>query len=373
MRRSAFLGVTAAVAAIAGGVVVVEQLLDSHNPNSRAQAAPPSSYGNFGVDHWPDATWRPYSASSPFNTPIPRGTKPLPRSDEMIQQVLRFGPPSHLTAGVSRTPDDWGHPTYYSKATDPMFTLRATAPFGRNALNGKRIPIPDAAEAAGGGDSHMTIVTPDGWEYDLWQVHDKPAGGGTLTFSWGGRVRVDGTGLGSDGTASKFGNIAGMIRAQELAAGRINHALFVVLRCTGDGRAYGAGAHQRRHDSAYVYPAVAGGSECRDGAQEPPMGARLHLAMSDAQIDALNLPRWKAAILKALAEYGGYVGDTGGDGIGFMFESSTMYTSLGRPDPLVAIAKAANLPSYRGQYAFPIGSDVDWQRYLQVIPAPRRR
>jgi hypothetical protein len=94
--------------------------------------------------------------------------------------------------------------------------------------------------------------------------------------------------------------------------------------------------------------------------------------MSDAQIAALRLPRWKAAIVRALARYGGYVGDTGGDGIGFMFESSTMYTSYGRPDPLVAIARAARLPSYGGRYVFDVGSSIDWSRYLQVIAPPRR-
>jgi hypothetical protein len=372
MRWPAYTGILAASAGLAAAVLIGGQILEGGNPGSRAQAAPPTSYGNFGVDHWPDHTWRPYNAASPFNQRIPRGTQPLRGSAEMIEQVLRFGPPSHLTGGVSRTPDDWGHPTYYAKTTDPLYTLRTTAPYGHNRLNGMRIRVPAVAEPAGGGDGHMTVVTPDGWEYDMWQVHDMTAGGGTLTFSWGGRTRVDGSGLKSAGTASHFGNLAGMIRAQELQAGRINHALFVVLRCTGDGRAYGRGVRQRRDDSGYVYPADAGGSSCRDGAQEPPMGARLRLAMSDAQIDALALPQWKSAILKALAHYGGYVGDTGGDGIGFMFESSTMYTSFGRPDPLVSIAEAAKLPSYLGQYAFPIGADVDWQRYLQVIPAPRR-
>ncbi len=238
-----------------------------------------------------------------------------------------------------------------------------------------RIRIPDAAQPAGGGDGHMTIVTPNGWEYDLWQVHDKPRGGGTLSFSWGGRLRVNGSGLRTGGTASRFGNIAGMIRAQEMRAGHINHALFVVLWCTGDGSGYGAAAHRRSRDqSAYVYPAVAGGAPCPSGTTAPPMGARLRLNMTNAQIDALRLPRWKTAILRALAHYGGYVGDTGGDGIGFMFESSTMYTSFGYPDPLVPIARGsgAHVSSYAGQYAFDVGSGVDWARYLQVIAPPRR-
>jgi hypothetical protein len=374
LRSSGFL--LAAGIAMGTGLVACGQAGKGAPPTGpAAAAAAPASWHGFGVDRWPPANWRPYAASSPFNQRIAPGTRPLAASDAMIAQALRWGPPGHLTAGVAQSPDDWGHPTYYATTSDPIFTLRTTAPYGPNPLDGKRIRIPDAAQAAGGGDAHMAIVTPDGWEYDLWQVQDKPAGGGTLRFSWGGRLRIDGNGLRTGGTASRFGNLAGMIRAPELAAGRINHALFVVLRCAGDGSGYGPGTRRRaRDESAYVRPAVSGGAVCPPGTVAPPMGARLRLAMSDAQIRALGLPTWKAAILRALARYGGYVGDTGGDGIGFMFESSTMYTSFGRPDPLVAIATAAQLPDYGGRYAFDVGSGVDWARYLQVIgPPPRRR
>ncbi len=366
--------VALATSAMLGASVTACGRADGGGPGHPSTAAPstPRSWHGFGVDHWPPASWRPYARTSPFNQPIPPGTRPLKASPELAAQALRFGPPSRLAAGVSQTQYDWGHPTYYASTADPVFTLRATAPFGRNPIGGMRIHVPDAALPAGGGDAHMAIVTPDGWEYDLWQVQDKPSGGGTLTFAWGERLRIDGSGTRGGGTASRFGNLAGMIRAQELSAGRIDHALFVVLRCTGDGTGYGAAAHRRsRDDSAYVYPAVSGGAECPPGTLAPPMGARLRLAMSDAQIDALDVPRWKAAILRALARYGGYVGDTGGDGIGFMFESSTMYTSFGRPDPLAVFAAQAGLPSVNGSYAFDIAGGVDWARYLQVVPPPQ--
>jgi hypothetical protein len=338
----------------------------------RAADTKPATWEGFGAGHWPPSSWRPYSDKSPFNTRFAPGAKALPGSSTMIGQVLRYGPPQDLTAGFSQTPDDWGHPTYYASSDDPVFTLRTTAGYGRNPIEGARIRVPDRAQAAGGGDAHMTIVQPDGWEYDLWRVQDKPAGGGTLSFGWGGRLRIDGSGLGNGGTASKFGNLAGVIRAPELAAGRIDHALFVVLRCTGDGTAYGSGTRRRANDeSAYVYPATAGGSPCPAGTPAPPMGARLRLAMSGAQIKALGRPAWQTAILLALARYGGYVGDTGGDGVGFMFESSTMYTSLGYPDPLDKVARGAGLRDHGGgRYAFEVGDGVDWARYLQVMPKP---
>jgi hypothetical protein len=369
-----FAAAVAAALTIGGGVAACGS--DDDQPTSTPHAAAPApapAWHGFGLDHWPPASWRPYSPRSPFNRRIPPGTKPVPNSAALIDATLAYGPPGHLTAGVAQTPNDWGHPTFYASGSDPVFTLRTTAGYGANALNGMRIRVPDAARPAGGGDAHMTIVQPDGWEYDLWQVQSKPAGGGILAFSWGGRLRIDGDGLRHGGTASRFGNLAGVIRAPELAAGRIDHALFIVLRCTGSSTAFGYGARQHERDEgAYVYPATSGDASCRSGVQAPPMGARLRLAMSGAQIDALHLPIWKTAILKALARYGGFVGDTGGDGIGMMFESSTTYTSLGRPDPLVAIAKANGLRSYQGSYAFDIGSGIDWHRYLQVLPPPSR-
>jgi hypothetical protein len=287
----------------------------------------------------------------------------------MIARVLAYGGPAPLTAGVARTPDDWGHPTYYARSDDPVVTLRATA--GHSPIAGERIRVPARARPAGGGDAHMTIVQPSGWEYDLWQVHDTPGGTGTLSFSLGRRLRIDGDGVRGGGTAAHFGNLAGVIRAQELAAGRIRHALFVVIRCAGTGSWFGHGARVHSPgDSAYVYPAHGGGAPCPPGTIAPPMGARLQLAMSPAQIDAIGAPPWKRAILRALARYGGYVGDTGGPGLAFMFESSTMYTSFGEPDPLVAIARRAGLRDHSGRYGFDVRAGVDWARYLRVVSPP---
>jgi hypothetical protein len=371
MRRIALL---TAVPVLAAGGVAYAVTTSKETTSAAQRAAATTSWHGFSSTNWPPASWRPYSPSSPFNQPIKRGTATHPQSSAMIRQILSGSAPGHLTAGVAQTRDDWGHPTYYSKPDDPVYTLRPTAPWGQNPIAGHRIPIPAAAQAAGGGDGHMTIVTPDGWEYDLWQVHSKSPDGGTLTFSWGGRTRVDGNGLGSRGTASHFGNLAGMIRAQELQAGRINHALFIAIRCTSSETWFGHGTRGGRGStSGWVYPAEGGGSACPEGTAAPPMGARLQLTMSAAQIEALPAPRWKKTILRALARYGGYVGDTGGDGFALMFESSTMYTSFGQADPLVAIAKSSGVQPYGDRYVFDVASGVDWARYMRVVVPPARR
>ena len=346
---------------------------DTTSPAATATAARGSAQGwnGFGPGSWPGADWRPYAASSPLNQPVANAAV-HPRSAAIVGKVLSWGSPQNLFAGSAGTTSDYAHPTYYAQPTDPLFTLHATE--SRNAIEGTRIRIPDAARPAGGSDGHMTVVQPDGWEYDFWQVQSKPKGGGTLTFAIGGRIRIDGDGLRAPATASNFGNLGGIIRAQELAAGHIDHALFLVVKCTTTSTSFGYGTVASDGDPAYVYPATHAGSSCgsSDDADAPPMGARFQLAMSDAQIDALNVPAWKKTIARALAHYGGYVGDTGGEGFALQFESSTMYTSLGTGDPLVAFAQQNGISPNGGLYPFNLSNGIDWARYLRVVVPPGR-
>ena len=102
-------------------------------------------------------------------------------------------------------------------------------------------------------------------------MRSKPAGGGTLEFRWGGRTRLDGDGLGTNATAAHFALSAGIIRPEEMAAGRIDHALFMVVKCT----------------AGKVYPAGGGGAQCADLTDAPAGGMRFQLGYSSAEIEAL--------------------------------------------------------------------------------------
>ena len=358
----------AALAGLAAAALVATTLVVAGATGWRPSDSGDRSWADFGAGRWPDARWRPYADDSPFNRRAD-DAPPHPRSAALVAGILRLGQPAPLVAGVADTPRDFGHPTFYARAGDPTFALHATQP--GSAVEGMRIPIPDAARPAAGGDGHMTVVTPDGWEYDFWRVRSKPAGGGTLVFDGGGRTRIDGDGLGSFGTASLFGNLAGVIRAPELIAGRIDHALFVVLRCTSADASFGFGTRISRgpSDGSYVYPAMHGGAPC-PGEDLPPLGARIRLAMSDAELAALPVPGWKRTILTALAHYGGYVGDTGGPGFAFMFESGTTYTAFGVSDPLVAFAHKQGVPFVDGAAVFELASGVDWAARLRVLTPP---
>jgi hypothetical protein len=315
-------------------------------------------FGRFRAGRWPGGCWRPYGPTSPFNQRLPVRPRLARDSARIVARLLSFGPPANLVAGEADTPDDYGHPTYYAQPSDPVFRLHCyETSWGRCAIEGDSIRVPAAARPAAGGDAHMTVIEQaSGWEYDLNKVRSKPADGGTLAFRWGGRTRIDGTGLGSDATAARFGNLAGIIRASELAAGHVDHALFMVVYCDA-GR--------------YVYPAKKSGRPCSatglPNRGAPPMGTRMQLAMTRRQIDALGVPRWKKTILNAMANYGLILGDTGGSSWGIQVESGSTYTSFGAPDPLVSFARASGWTPDEGRYVAKLAGGVDWARHLRVV------
>jgi hypothetical protein len=359
------------------GCVVVALLYSVHRGDSRTPAALGPAVDDLGVEspggsaaresqpcrrfsgRFAPACWRPYAATSPFNSPIPADPRIAPRSQQIVKRLLGFGPVGHIEAGQAATSDDWGHPVYNSNKRDPVFTVKCTDFGGRCPLSGVHVRIPDRALPSGGKDAHMTVVDlRNGWEYDFYRVQGKPRGGGRLTVGSGGRTRLDGIGLGSDAVAAGFGSLAGLLRPEELGAGRIDHALFLVAYCD-------SGTH--------VYPAAKNGAGCSSAGlpntDAPPMGARFQLAMSDDQIEDLDAPDWKKAVLRAMARYGMYVGDTGGSSWGLKEESGVSYTSFGRPDPWVTLAHRIDAPvdTDTGRHVLNLRKGVDWARYLRVI------
>jgi hypothetical protein len=282
----------------------------------------------------------------------------LQTSQAIVDRVLAMGPIADMV--VAPPPgSDWYHPVFYSLPTDPIFTVHCTRSWGQCEVEGMTVRIPDAARPADGGDAHLAVVDQaSGWEYDFWEVEDKPAGGGTLAVAWGGRTKIDGDGLGSDATAAHFGLLAGVIRAQEMQDGRIDHALFMMVGCTLD---------------QYVYPAAGLAASCSDQTHAPAVGQHFWLDMTDDEIEALDVPNWKKTILRALSRYGAFVGDTGGnEAFTFQFESGSTYTSFGIDDPMVAFARqrTAGVTERGGTFYFDLSSGVDWRNRLRVLGPP---
>ena len=322
--------------------------------------------GNFSSVSLPGACYRPYSDSSPFNTPV-AGKPTSPNSDAIVSRMMSFSPvPDKVSTNNADTAGDWAHPIYYSQPTDPVYTVDCVENWGTCEIEGMKVRIPSQARAAGGSDGHMAVIDQaGGWEYDFWQVRSKPSGGGTIAISWGGRTPVGGAdadGLDSNATAAHFGLAAGMIRPAELAAGEINHALFSVVKCTNGTAVAPAGTGTGRSCSSIGL----------SNANAPAMGQHFYLDMTEAEINALAKPEWQKTILRAMAEYGTYVGDTGGVGWNVMFESGSSYTSFGQPDPWVALGDKLGVPKWtnpesgRTLRVFDFQNAVDWSRELKV-------
>ena len=170
-------------------------------------------------------------------------------------------------------------------------------------------PIPAGVKIEGGagsdGDRHALIVDRDACRlYELYALRRVggrwTAGSGAIWNLGSNRVRPAGW---TSADAAGLAILPGLARYDEVASGRIDHALrFTVSRT-------------RR---AYVWPARHYASSLTDPAL-PAMGARLRLKSS---FDTSGFPRQARVVLEALKRYGMIVADNGSD----------WYVS-GAPDP----------------------------------------
>jgi hypothetical protein len=201
------------------------------------------------------------------------------------------------------------------------------------------------------------------WEYDFFQVRDKPGGGGRLTTTFAGKTRIgtgDADGLDARATASGYGLLAGVVRAPEVASLEIPHALFMYVKCTSGKSVFPSAGGTGRLCSQM------GGSN--DGA--PAMGTHFQLDMTDDEIDALGAPPLQTAMLRAMRHYGLYVGDTGGDPWGIMFESDATYTSFDRTPQMRRAFKqlgARHEEDSTFDYWVLDTVPIDWQKHLRVV------
>lgn len=300
----------------------------------------------------------PGGAVSPFNLRV-EAPAVLPNSGEMVSWLLsHYQSGSHMPGSVEPQ-QGRGAPTVYASNSDPVVELVATESWGPNALQGRKIRVPAAAQPGyppPPGDAHLEIVLAPadakvpGETADLWRAEAPREG--RLRFAWGGPGNIAGTLLGGAATASDIDLSAGKIRAPELKAGVVPHALCAAVPQT---------------KSTYVYPASKSDGKSTEAAA-PAMGQRFYLAYTDAEIQALSLPPWKKAVLEGLAHYGFYVCDSGNDTLGFEFESSRMYTAFGAPEMFSEIGREQGLPTWEGRYVFNFSNGVDWTRLRAIAP-----
>ena len=286
------------------------------------------------------AALRPYGAKSVWNQRVPEHPALLPESDAII--ALQFDDAGRERV-VVRSQEagryDYGHPVYFASPRDPRVRIACSRWCDAEDNGGlpATIRIPAHALPAGGEDAHMAVVQPDGTEIDFGAVR-RPDGlwgrDGNRAVRAGAAQNcgsiVHGSGFTRHGAVTVAGAClaGGLLHAEELARGRIEHALFLIVNCAAPA-------------SHNAYPVVNGAATdvCRDsGAPAPPLGGRLWLDYPDDRIAAMPLARWEKAILFALHDYGGFIGDdiSGGDrisGVSFEPEAGTAFHALSVSDP----------------------------------------
>ena len=353
-------------------LVLLTLSLISIGPLAMAQTT--CTYGQFAPNNWPCDSWKAYESNSVWKARIPSHPILAMDSAQIVLTLVRLGTPfvTQFTVtppGGTPSTHDIAHPTFYSKSTDPLYTVGPSSCGSSTNAIGQTVRIPTAARPAGGVDGHMTVI--DQNTNKEWDFFNFPrggvSGGGTLVTGghacWVENI-VSGSGLISHTTAAHFDNFAGMVRGEELAAGHIDHPLFLVAGCVDD--------------SGGVYPATinkGGFHQCgRSGGTNvgaPPAGALYWLDYTDAEIAALPGPAWEKTIATALAHYGGYVGDTGGGAapnLGFRFEGATTYSVYGANSPVVKVAIAAGIPFSSGNSAYQFApTHIDWANHLHVL------
>ena len=266
---------------------------------------------------------RPYFGKADWLwTPIPTGARLDPQSSAMAgglasgDHILNTG-----EFGVALVNPD------QISASTPRSTVPLSENWGGNPLAGLKVPVPANLKIPPGSDGHVAIADPTtDTVVNLWVT--KKTGTG-LAANWGAATALDGDGREHNGSSTGAGiaRYAAVVRASEIAAGTIPHALFFSTNMVKPGEVR--------------YPATKTDGSNMDGVGSPvPEGARVQL---DPSIDVDTIPgisSGEKAIAKALQTYGAYVGDNGGARMAFIAEyapDSGAYSQAGLSGDFVAL------------------------------------
>jgi hypothetical protein len=317
----------------------------------------PAQFGSFSAGLWPPACWRPYGARSPFNRPIPPSPRLAPESRAIVGYIGSHRWSFPTDGGGFSLPAQGSRPVYWSKSSDPVVTVVCRPE--HFTCKRMRLHMPAGAQPQEESDAHMTVIDQAlGREFDLWKG-GRPDHGRILAAAASG-IPIGpgiGTGLGGQAEAADLGLAGGLIRAPELAAGRIEHALAMTVECV-----------QRRD----VWPAPSNGrgdAVCDGRGAGPHLGSLLQLKMSDAEIAASHAPAWQQAIMRAMAHYGLYVVDTNGAGnteLSLIKEDDLSFTSFGYEGQMSAF-----VDSQRGSGHL-VGAPLDVSRLRVIDPCVPR-
>ncbi len=258
------------------------------------------------------SSWRPFNDQSPWNTPIPQNPALAPDSTALINDLRTS---SQFGQNLDINIDEFSIPLFYATATTP--TIEVVCDLGGSGFSGNdgsnaraQIPIPAGAAPDPAGDHHLLIVDrARNLEWGMWNVVKD---GTRWRCGLGATADLGGNGLrpykpdnatwytSHGARACGFPLIAGLIRTEEIDAGRIDHALVI--------------AYPHIRSGVYMSPASTAQPRLGDDAIKTrgiPCGGRVQLDPS-LDLDSLGLSRSGRIVAEALQRYGAFVGDYSG-------------------------------------------------------------
>jgi hypothetical protein len=256
--------------------------------------------------------WRPFNDQSPWNTPIAQNAPLAPDSAALIADLRassQYG--SNLDVNIA----EFSIPLYYATPTTPLVDflveLGGLGFSGSDGSNARAmVPVPAGATPDPMSDHHIAIIDrAKNIEWGFWNAANN---NGQWTASLGATADLSGDGLrpykpnnptwytSHGARACGFPLIAGLIRTEEIDAGRIEHALVI--------------AYPHIRAGYYMSPASTAQARIGDDSISTrgiPCGGRVQLD-PNLNLDSLGLSRAGRIIAEALQRYGAYVGDYSG-------------------------------------------------------------
>lgn len=258
--------------------------------------------------------WRPFNDQSPWNTPIATNAAVDTDSATLIADFSNISGQTQFWINIQ----DYSVPVYWvDSTTTPMVTVSASlggtgfrtgAADDSVAAGSGQAPIPSGATAAAGTDQHLCIIDRNAHtEWGFWDASGDATGwtageASTLDLSTNGvrpPERNTPWWAGHGPRACGFGLINGLITADDLRCGSINHALVV--------------AYPHIRSQYYTPPASTAQGTTSDAIATRGILCGGHIQLDPSlDITTLGLSASGLMIARALQTYGAFVGDYSG-------------------------------------------------------------
>jgi len=280
-------------ASCSGGTTTTGSTTTSSTTGGTAAPPPPAAAGT---------AWRPFTATSPWNTPIDANAAVDPNSGALVADFATSSPWPFFTINIQ----SYSVPVYYVDGSTPLQTVRATVVGGQGFDTGQaQVPIPAGAMPAEGTDQHLSIVNKQtNEEWGMWEAANGSSG---WTCAVCATADLGGTGIrpptqnppwwmGHGPRACGFPLSAGLITVDEMRQGSIEHALVI--------------AYPHIRSRYYTSPASTAQTttDLALSTRGVPCGGRMQLDPS-LDLDTLGLSASGKVVARALQKYGAFVGD----------------------------------------------------------------